>query len=354
MPVREVDVVIAVHDPCRDIARSVGSALTSAVVARVLVVCHNTPVGGIAERLGRHADDPRVELVPFDDGIRSPAGPFNRGLDLASGRFTAIMGSDDELEGGAIDAWLHTAEQYRAEVVVPVLRYEGGGRVPTPPTRPGRIDRLDGIKDRLAYRTAPVGLVSRERFGTLRFSPGLATGEDLAYSTRLWFSGAPIARVRSGAEYVIHDDAVRVTFTPRAVGEELAAVTQLVADEWVTTLSESEREAIAVKLWRLPVFGTVHHRAGTWTPDDRRALADICDAVRRLAPGAPRTLSRADSALVAAIADPAVDDAVVDARSRARRRFASPAALVPAGMTRLVAREAPLRFSTATWLAGRG
>ena len=220
VPAPEVDIVIAVHDPRRDVARSVGSALTSSGVARVLVVCHNTPVDAIAARLGRLSDDRRVQLEPCDDGVGSPAGPFNRGLELATARFTAIMGSDDELGDGAVDAWLRIADQDQAEVVIPALRYAGGRRVPTPPTRPGRVRNLDGVRDRLAYRTAPLGLVARERFGAMRFTPGLATGEDLAYSTRLWFSGAPISRVRAGGEYVIHDDAERVTFTRRPLGDE--------------------------------------------------------------------------------------------------------------------------------------
>ena len=55
-----VDLVVAVHDPRREIARAVGSALGSASVRRVIVVCHNTPPAGIAERLGSLASDPRV------------------------------------------------------------------------------------------------------------------------------------------------------------------------------------------------------------------------------------------------------------------------------------------------------
>jgi len=188
----------------------------------------------------------------------------------------------------------------------------------------------------------------------MRFTPGLATGEDLAYSTRLWFSGAPISRVRAGGEYLIHDDAVRITFTRRPIGDELAAVPALTADEWVVALAPAARAALAAKLWRISVFGVVHHRGGAWMPGDRHALADVCAAVERLAPSAVDVLSRADRSLVSAIADPDVDDAVVDARSVARRRFATPAALLPAKLSRIAAREAPLRFSAATWLAARG
>ena len=354
MPAPEVDVVIAVHDPRRDVARSVGSVLTSSGVARVLVVCHNTPVDGIAARLGPLADDRRVQLESLDDGIASPAGPFNRGLELAAARFTAIMGSDDELGDRAVDAWLHAGERHESQVVIPALRYAGGRRVPTPPTRLGRVGHLDGVRDRLAYRTAPLGLVARERFGAMRFTPGVATGEDLAYSTRLWFSGAPISRVRTGGEYLIHDDAERVTFTRRPLADELAAVTALAVDEWVGALPPNARSALAVKLWRISIFGAVHHRVGAWLPGDRDALAEVSAMVERLAPRAVDVLSRADRALVSAIDDPGVADEVVDVRSAARRRFATPSAILPAKLGRIAAREGPPRFAAATWLAGRG
>ncbi|MGY1550962.1 glycosyltransferase [Microbacterium sp. A588] len=349
----EVDLVIAVHDPNREIARAVGSVLSSSAIARVIVVCHNTPVRSIAERLGDFAADPRVVLVPLDDGIRSPSGPFNRGLELAEAPFVSIMGSDDELAPGAVDTWLRVAHEYSAEVVIPVVRYAGGARMPTPPTRPWRTGALDPIRDRLAYRTAPLGLVARERFGGLRMTPGLASGEDLDFSTRLWFSGASIARVRDGAEYFVHDDAERVTFTRRPVAEDLEAVRRLISDDWVMALPERSREAIAVKLWRLPVFGAVHYRAASWNAGDRVALADAGGELVRFASSALDVLSRADRELVRGILDPAVADDDLDGASRARRRFMTPAALIPVRVSRFGAREAPLRFAAATWLTSR-
>ncbi|MFK4729861.1 glycosyltransferase family A protein [Agromyces mediolanus] len=353
MPAAEVDLVIAAHDPRRQLGRAVSSALSSARVARVIVVCHNTPASGIAERLGALADDRRVHLEHLDDGIPSPAGPFNRGLEGVRADYFAIMGSDDELAPGAVDRWIEIGERTGAEVVLPVLRYAGGRRVPTPPTRPGRAARLDPVRDRLAYRTAPLGIMSTGRFGSLRFTAGLATGEDLRFSTELWFSGAKIARVRRGAEYLIHDDAERVTFAKRTVADDLAAVALLLRDRWALGLGERQRQSLAVKLWRLPVFGAVHTRAGAWSVADRRALRDICAMLDAFAPRARGVLSRADEALVRAILDLAATDAELDARSRARRRFVSPRALLPNRLSAIAAREAPLRFAAATWLAGR-
>ena len=99
----DVDVIIAVHDPRRRIDRAVGSVLTSRAVSRVIVVCPG--VDPVEIEATARTTDARVEFVRFDDGVRSPAGPFNHGLDLATGRYVMIMGSDDELTPGAVDEW---------------------------------------------------------------------------------------------------------------------------------------------------------------------------------------------------------------------------------------------------------
>lgn len=349
-----VDVVIAVHDPRRDISRSVGSVLTSASVSRVVVVCHNTPVEGIAQRLQSLARDPRVVLVPLADGVPSPAGPFNLGLELVDAPFVSIMGSDDELAAGAVDVWLAAALDHDAEMVIAPVRYAGGGRMPTPPTRPWRTGHLDGVRDRLAYRTAPLGLIARSRFGDLRMTEGLASGEDLLFSTRLWFSGASIAKVKGSAEYLVHDDAERVTFTRRPLVDDLAAVVGLLDDAWVGALGEGARAAVAAKLWRLPIFGAIHYRAGAWTEVDRVTLAEVGGRLTSYSASALRVLSRADRSLIDGLLDPRVPDTTLDGLSVARRRFLSPSALIPSAMSQIWAREAPLRFIAATWVAGRG
>ena len=98
-----VDLVIAVHTPTRPIARAVRSALSAGRSARVTVVCHNVDRADIAAVLDGLADDDRVRLIELRDGLFSPSGPFNAGLDAADATWVSIMGSDDELEPGALD-----------------------------------------------------------------------------------------------------------------------------------------------------------------------------------------------------------------------------------------------------------
>lgn len=347
--VADIDVVIAVHDPRRRIDRAVQSVLTSEDVARVIVVCHGVTAESVEASVG--LNDPRIEYVAFSDGIRSPAGPFNHGLDIATARFVAILGSDDELTPGALDGWRRTAELKRAQVVIAPLRHAGGARVPTPPTM--RRQDLKGRRDRLAYRTAPLGLLEREFVGDLRLTPDMATGEDLAFTLRLWFGLARVTRHTEAGEYLIHDGDDRVTFTHRALSEELSAVAHLIQEKWFRALPEADRVAIAVKLWRINLFGAVHYRAGEWTTDDRTWCSELIRQLRDVAPAALHRLSKADVALVDGLADPAVPDGEVDVMSRRRRRFFSLQALLPARLWLLFAREAPVPYMAATWWAGR-
>jgi len=353
----DVDLVIAVHSAERRVEDAVGSVLRGTRGdVRVTVVCHGLPAGDIAARLGALADDARVRLVRHDDGVRSPAGPFNAGLALATGTFTSVMGSDDTLEPGAVDSWLALAARFRADVVVARLRHASGAGVPTPPVRPTRRGPLDGVRDRLSYRSAPLGLVRRERFGGLRFTEGLAVGEDIPYVTRLWFSGARVLLDRRGPAYLIGAEATdRVTLAPRPVADELAYVPALLDDPWFAARSTDERLALVVKLLRVQVFGAVAGRPDPmwWTTAERADLARLTGDLVRAAPEVRRVLSRADGTLLDAIMDPASLPGALLEASAARRRFGRPATLLPAALAAVLHREAPMRWAAASWLVAR-
>lgn len=349
-----VDLIIAVHTPARPIARAVASVLRfTRSPVRVSVVCHNTDPDPISSALGELRDDPRLRLLRCVDGIASPAGPFNTGLDAASAPFTSVMGSDDELQPGAIDAWLARQRRDRAAAVIARLVHAGGRGVPTPPVRPGRRSGLDGVKDRLSYRSAPLGLVSRAEFASLRFTPGLPTGEDVGYVTRLWFSGNRISFDRGGPAYLIHDDAEdRVSFAAKPIAQELAFLALLLRDPWVLALDAVRRRSLAVKLLRIHIFGAVTYRrdASAWLAAERDALAAAVRECLRFSPESLRVLARADRALLDAILDPSSRaERLIDLAVR-RRRFPMPDTVIPRNLAYVGAREAPLRMLFASVL----
>lgn len=348
-----VDLIVAVHDPTRPIERAVASALNGnpGIPLRVSVVVHNTDAQPIRRRLGGLAHDPRTRVLELHDGIRSPAGPFNLGLEHATGTYTSVMGSDDVLDPGAVTSWARRAQRVDADVVIARTRLSGGRAVPTPPTRPFRRSHLDPIKDRLSYRSAPLGLVSRARFGTLRFAAGLPVGEDVPYVLRLWFSDAHVAYDRWGPAYRIHEDALeRTTVSPRPIASELAHVTCVTDDTWFRSLDPASRDAIGTKILRVHVFGAVANRQDTrlWTIADRQDLARFVERVLDFAPGAAHPLAASErAALDLTLASRVPVGALIDT---VRRRRMGVGALVPRQRRSLFAREAPVRMATASVL----
>lgn len=345
-----VDVVIPVHTDRRPVARATASVLTTASVAtRVSVVCHNVPLEQIAAALGTWAEDPRVRLLQLQDGIPSPAGPINAGLDAASGEFTALLGSDDEYEPGAIDAWVAVARRDEADVVIPPLRAARGANTRSPAVRPFRRRRLDGVRDRLAYRTVQLGLVSRSRFGDIRMASGLRTGEDVIQGASLWYSNARISLLRGGPGYLIHGDdpANRSSSSVKPAAESLLFLDTVLTPEMASTLTPAQKESFAVKLLRTHVMDVLWAslRAGGSAAD----LSALADAVRRilgLAPTAAGILSRRESGILSELLG-AANPELLATEHALRTDYRRPGNVLPASYRRLLHREAPPRFLAA-------
>lgn len=345
-----VDVIIPVHTHRRPIARSTASVLTTASAdTRVSVVCHNVARELIATALGFWVDDPRVRLLHLDDGIPSAAGPLNAGLDAATGEFTAILGSDDEYEPGAIDAWLSVARRDAADVVIPPLRAAPGATTRSPPVRPWRTRNLDGVRDRLAYRTVQLGLVSRHRFGDVRMTGGLRTGEDIIQGASLWYSDARISLARGAPGYLIHQDdpTNRTSSSVKPAAESLLFLDAVLAPGYASTLTPAQRESFAVKLLRTHIMDILGASLSAGAPPaDIAALSDGVQRILVLAPTAAGILSRREARILRELLG-AADPGRLAADYAIHTDYRRPANLLPASSRRLLHREAPPRFLAA-------
>jgi hypothetical protein len=356
MPQLDVDHIIAVHDLRRPVARAVSSVLDGNCCAlRVTVVCHNVSSHDVRAALGAHAEDNRLRLLELGDGVPSPSGPFNLGFDQATARFTSIMGSDDELEPGAIDSWVTFAEASQSEVVIPRVQVVGRGPMMTPPVRLGRTRHLDGVRDRLAYRSSPLGLVSRERFGGLRFPAGLRSGIDVEYGMRLWFSGARIGFDRRGPAYVVHDDApVRVSTVRKPVSGDASFLDGLLTSESFARLGVRQRTAFVTKMLRGNLLQWISARSivDLWTDDDVRVMGETVRRCAEVSPEAFRPLSKTDRDILDAFSRDPVDlgHALTLLPGRTAIR---PRNVVPRHPLDFFAREAPLRFGIASRVLAR-
>ena len=363
---RPVEVIIACHTPERPVGRAVASLLDgNCEHASVAVVCHNVAAEEIAQVL-RPGDRSRVRLLEHRDGHRSASGPFNAGIASSRARFVSILGSDDVLAPGAVASWLEVAGRTGAEFVIPRLALGEAGRgVPTPVARMHRAGLVDLVSDRLAYRSAPLGLMRRtmlERTGA-SLVEGATVGGDVAMVTQL-MATVPTAYDRCGPPYVIGEDAGdRVTYVVRPIAEQLGFVPPWLEAAWFTALPSRARAAVGTKILRIHVFGAVFYRPEEeiWTASEREDLARLTALVLEAAPGAEHPLSRADRRLADACLDPEVPAGELIAAAQARRRHGRPATLVPRDLAWILHREAPLRFMAASlavkhlprWARGR-
>ncbi|MGA7203858.1 MAG: glycosyltransferase family 2 protein [Specibacter sp.] len=354
-----IDLVIAVHSSTRPIGRAVESAVAAGLAVnvngglRINVVCHNIDVAEIRSQI----PTPFLKQVRFlacNDGIPSPAGPFNAGLDAASASYISVMGSDDFLEPGALKQWLDIAQRHGSAAVLAPERHAGGAKVRTPPVRVGRSLDLHPVKDRLSYRTAPLGLVQTaeiRRLG-LRFTAGYRTGEDQEFSSKLYFGGGRIDYARRAGHYVVGADAVdRVTSEVRPIESDFQFAMDLVDSEWFGRLPEPSRQAIVTKLIRVHVFAAAASReASDWSGADRAALSAVGHRLLAAAPKALRPLSMADSRLFSAVTDETVGSDRLVELSRLRRKFGTPATLFASHAISQFQSESPVRFMAASAL----
>lgn len=354
----DVDVIVPVHAATRPVERLAASVLdATASDVRITFVCHNVDTRDIATALGARADDPRVRLISHRDDTRSPAGPFNRGLDVATAPYVVKVDSDDTLEHGAIDSWLVIARRTGSEAVIARMVDSASRReYATPPARPGRRSSLDPVRDRLSYRTSTMGLFSLDLFRRARAVEGLSTGEDIEQSLRLWFSGARLALASKSPAYLVHGGAIdRVTESQLPIADEFAWLPRLTGTDWFRTLPTRARRSVALKLIRVQLFGAVSNRrrADTWRPADRAALRNAAHVLVDLAGPAKACLSIADARLLNRILDHRAGvDSILDAAA-ARTRFGHPGTLLPSNLLRICHREAPPRLIVAFAVASR-
>lgn len=285
---RDVTVAIPVHTPSRPIERAVGSVVADG--ARAVVVCHNTDPGPIGDRLTGLEGD--IELLTLADGIPSPAGPLNHGLDAVRTPYSTVLGSDDFFEAGALSAWAELARG-GADLVLMRTRTvdhehpERSSPGTIPHVRVGRRRRLGAVADRLGYRTGPMILARTDllRREGIRMREGLRHGEDLEFTARAFLTAGRIDLARAGLPHhvVVAGAADRIQAVRFGVEEMLRPAALLRGQEWFRAAPAPFRRAYAVRTVRRDVIGTLLRHAPTLGDEDVAALRAELAAWRELA-----------------------------------------------------------------------
>lgn len=360
---QSIEVVIPVHDVHRPFRRAVRSALEQrdelsrlGVELRVTVVLHNlgAAAGEISVGSDPGSESDGVTWLICDDGVRSPAGPRNRALGESTATFLSFLDSDDYLEPGSLAAWWKAAQPDSASVVIAPLRTPEGTILPAPRIRPSKPAVLDPLKDGLAYRSVPYGLLRRSVLTEIgfRYAEGLRTGEDIEATLKLWFRSRPVCYPYGAPAYRQTDDsgAGRVTSSLSNLTDEFQWLERLLASEWLQQAELPERRAVALKAVRVHGIGALLRRAGAsgvqddalWNEAERSYWADISSRLYAFAGGVLPELSRRDAELAQAAAA-AVDIQSLRTAVERHRTAGRLGDLIPAVPTAILSRDSVLR-----------
>lgn len=320
--------VIACHDPSRPLERAVSSVFQDDGVSDrvgVIVVAHGIDASDLAARL--EGVKGHIQVLSHIDGIRSAAGPFNHGLKLVTADYCGVMGSDDFLEPGTMTRWLDHVDSERPDVAIAQIRLQGETIMPNPLVRLGRSRRLDAARDRLFYRTAPLGLIrtARMRELGLRMIEGLRVGEDFDFGIQLWALGGRIDFLTGCGCYVIGQDArERTTYAPLTMSERLEPINRLFQDGVIGKLNQQHRHALSVKLIRVSIIGIAEFLAeGDVSDEEVGELASLLRRLLSMSPRALRAFNRKDRRVIDGLLSSATSARLRDdvLRSRGSGRF---------------------------------
>jgi len=295
----DAQIVIAVHNTDRPVKRAASSVLRSPGVG-VIVVAH-----GIDSASLDLPEDSRIRVIECQEGKGHPGIPFNRGVQSATARFVGIMGSDDEYEPNAVSAMVRRLTDDEADgVIAPLIRDDSSGiRSKAPFTH--RNKNLQAARDRLFYRTAPLGLFRTEVFSNGRYlmREDLHNGIDLIPSVRLWTDGLSISYYPTDPAYIVHSDAKdRVTEVRKSFAEKHWALTQFLDGGYAEHLPNEDKASLAVKLLRIHIFGFLR-RTGKRSigVEDWSELADTTRKILALSPHAMSPFTRSEKTMAQAI-----------------------------------------------------
>lgn len=349
--------MIPVHSLTRPLARAVDSALAAAApLGRerfvIIVVAHHLSVEQVGGMLS-DAQRAQVEIIDCPDEGSTAGVPRTTALERTTATYISFIDSDDTLDPGSVARWVEMAERYGSDLIIPALFHHAVDRTDvTPLTRPGRSKKLDPVADRLVYRGSVFGLnrVSAVRRIDARFDCVTATAEDLAFAVKLYAFAGRIDYAAGFPAYVVHDDPMdRVSRKPVSVRRQMEPAVNLCRKDWFTATDPAFRMAYALKFTRVNLFAVVenHLAAGTWSQEEARAATESLEVLFGSVPQGREQFSRADERVIKLLEAPSADPEQLRRALVARRRYATPAALLTPRLERLLAPNAPLRIYTA-------
>ena len=209
MPVQsvpDVSVVIAVYNTMPYLTRCLTSVLRQSIGTdrlQVIAVDDGSTDGSASELDSWAARHPGSVTVLHQANSGGPAGPSNRALDLAAGRYVFFLGADDYLGMEALERLVTTADDLAADIVLGRLVGVGGRGVNQAVYKPGNRDDITLTNSALPWALSNTKLFRRSLIEAngLRYPEELRSCSDQPFTLRAVVAARRIA-VR--ADYVYY------------------------------------------------------------------------------------------------------------------------------------------------------
>lgn len=333
-----VDVVIPVHRAERSIDAAVASASSEeqGVRTRVTVVLHNLELEPSA--MSHLAE--RANVLHCDDGIPSPSGPRNVGLDAASAPFVFFLDSDDQLAPACLRRLHEVASDTGADVVLPSLR-QGDTYIGSPLVTARSVRLLDVTRHHLFLRSHVPALIRRSTMlsNGIRYPETIRTSEDLVVMSQLYVC-ARTAMAFDAVYVVIDAGDERASTATLPTCEQLAALRLILDSEWFDLLSSEHRQALVRRILAVNLAGSWRNRRRNETTSHSEYAAMRDRALMRSAASA-RFLSIRDRRTLRFETSPSMVSRLLTSK---------PFGLVPASMKAALSRRSPLLFELRSWV----
>lgn len=279
----------------------------------VIVAVYNTMpylTGCLESVLGQTIGADRLEVIAVDDGSTDdsgaeldrwckshpgtvkvlhqansggPAGPSNRALDLATGRYVFFLGADDELGPEALERLVRAADKLEADIVLGRLVGTGGRYVNQAVYQPGNRDDINLVNSALPWALSNTKLFRRsmlEQHG-LRYLEDLRSGSDQPFTIRAVVAARRIA-VRADYEYYYATrrvDSSNITYRTSLAG--FARDTAIIMDTAADVITDP---VARMKVLRRHFTWELGKLLGTrFLESDREEQAQVQEGVRKLA-----------------------------------------------------------------------
>lgn len=161
-----------------------------------------------------------------------PASPFNRGLEVATGRFVFFLGSDDYLWDEALERMVAAADRWNSDVVFGTIVGLDGHGVPTRVYSHGTTEDLDLYTSLLPYALSNSKLFRRSLIESLglRYREDMRQRCDQPFTLTAIVHGRKTSMLVDGDYYFAQAQSGRANVTYTAEFEESLRSTKIVMD----------------------------------------------------------------------------------------------------------------------------